>query len=624
MEQTSKPANLPPCSPRQAVKNILRGVDSHVRVMSHLDNVSTSSSYSAVRLKKPKTDSWTEPFNVTRVHRGTSTNSFYQEVIAPCVANCLAGQSYLFLVSGPCESGRSQTLYGSPHHKTKGVVELAAEDLLGYMTGGAENNDDNPSRGQPTVTHSAFVTRGSHINETKTGEPVPIVDFPPPLGRTALPRMQLLESAASVVQIPEHKYSDTSCIIQFQVYVPVDTLGRRSMATLTFVDAAAFHSQPCSEVRHLVSTVRRVAGLSNGDGPSFDQRKLTTLLEPALMGYVTLMSITTISGRDDLHEAACEALRFAETISRIHQVLMLVHINTPKWFLDTAEKVEVLRSQRNKMLSEQHARGVYDYYVTVTKWLSQHVAGAGCTFDKLLEEVEQIREDLACEMKERVKSVQASIQEAEKQHALQLERTRNAHAITTSQLDKVKRLDEAIAALTQKVTQRDLFNDHKISEMRIEISAIESETETRRQELLRFENEERLYGTKCAEVMGVLEKYSADLANSQMHYVLTEEMSAIEEKKKRLEADLATASRIAHMESDNFRANREKNSRLSHLSVMQQKVDSLRGRILTNSVSHTMSRSASHLSPRSQPDASPSESPAQKRRRFASPRYSAV
>nr|CCC91610.1 conserved hypothetical protein [Trypanosoma congolense IL3000] len=623
MEQNSKPPMSTVTSPRPAVKNILRSVESHVRLMSHLENTSTSSSYTSVRLRDSKSDNWTGPFNVTRVHRGTSTINFYQEVVAPCVENSLAGQSYLFLVSGPCESGRSQTLYGSPHHSTKGIIELAAEDLLRFIDGNAARDGDNCGRGQPTVTHSAFVTRGSHINETTTGEPVPIVNFPPPLGPTALPRMKLLESAAAVVQIPELKHMDTSCIVQLQVYVPVDSLGRRSMATLTFVDVAAFREQQCSEVRHLIATVSRVAGVASGDEPGFDQRKLTALLEPALMGYVTLVSITTISGRDDLYEAACAALRFAETISRIHQVLMLVHINTPKWFLETAEKLETLRLQRGKVLGDHHARGVCDYYFTVANWLAQHVGDVDGTFDKLLEEVEKIRKDLAVDVGEQTKTIMARLQEEQKQCATQLERTRAVHSEIALQLDKLKRMDETIATLTQQGTQRDVLNDQKISEICIEVASIENETNMHKQELIQLEKEEKLYGSKCGEVLAVLDKYVEDFTNSQMHFVLTTEMNAIAQKKRRLEADLAIASQMAHKETDNFRTDRERRAKLSRLAMMQQKVDTLRERVKAGSASNSKTSSPNFRSPRDIFGGSPPRSPALRRRRLTSPGHSA-
>ncbi|KAG8349023.1 hypothetical protein TRVL_00120 [Trypanosoma vivax] len=582
MDRRSKTSSPTPVA-RPAVKNILRNVECHVRLMSHLENTSTSSSYTSVRIKNTQMDTWSDAFTVTRVHRGTSTDIFFRDVIAPCVANCMAGQSYLFLVCGPPESGRSQTLYGSPHQSAKGIIELAAEELLQYAAGKSRDGTHDPGKSCATVTHSAFTMRGTHMVETRDGSPVPIVEFPPPLAATPLPHMQLLDSAQGAVLIPERKTSDTSCVVQFQVYSPVDSLGRRSMATLTFVDVAAFRQPNCTEIRHLVETVRRVVGVSEAGDPCFKQTKLTTLLESALVGYVTLVSITTISGRADLYGSACEALRFAETLSRIHQVLMLVHINTPKWFIDAAEKVDALRLTREQLLSDQRARGVHDYYLAVCKWLSQHVGDVDGSFDKLLEEVERIRRDLACEVEERTKELQARIHQAQEQCTVQLERTRAAHAATEAQLDRVKRLDETMAALNQQLTQRDLFNDHRISEMRIEISTLESETSMHRQELARLEKEERLYQNKYKEVVGVLDKYADDLANAQMHYVFATEMNTIGEKKRRLEADLALASHVAHQETDTIRADRERRSKLARLTVMQQKVDALRERVQTNS-----------------------------------------
>ncbi|KAF5220949.1 hypothetical protein ECC02_005966 [Trypanosoma cruzi] len=618
MDQQSKAPSPTPGSPRRpAVKNILKNVESHVRLMSHLEYTSTSSSYTSLRLKNAQTDKWSDPFNVTRVHRATPTDIFYHEVIAPCVSNCLAGQSYLFLVSGPCESGRSQTLYGSPHHSEKGVIELAAEELLRRVT---ETTDGEETGGfRATVTHSAFITRGSQLLETVSGNPVPIVEFPPPLGSTPLPQMRLLDSASSAVQIPNKKHMDTSCIVQFHVYRPVDSSGRRSMATITFVDVAAFRLPHCTEVIHLIETVRRVAGLSNAGDPDFKHTKLTTLLESALVGYVTLMSITTISGRQDLHESACDALRFAESLSRIHQVLMLVHINIPKWLLDTAEKLEDLRMQRERILSEQHSRGVYDFYRAAAKWLSEHVSDVDGTFDKLLEETESIRQEVSHEVKAQIKDLQARIQDEQQECASQLERTRAAHAVTSSQLEAVKRLDETIATLDQQLTQRDFYSDHKISEMRIEISTLENETNMHRQELTQLEKEEKLYASKYKEVVDVLGKYAEDLAWAQVYFAHAIEMNAINQKKEELEAELELASRVARRATDTLRFDRVRRSKISRLTMMQQKVDALRERVNPNSSANngSFSRSECH-------EDSVSLSPGRRRRRYVSPRYSAM
>ncbi|KAH9586658.1 hypothetical protein LSM04_004214 [Trypanosoma melophagium] len=625
MERCSKKSSPTPTSPRPVVKNILKNVESHVRLMSHLENTSTSSSYTALRLKDTQTDTWSESFNVTRVHRATPTNTFYQELIAPCVANSMAGQSYLFLVSGPCESGRSQTLYGSPHHSEKGIIELTAEDLLRYTKMTIEDGEENNSR-RATVTHSAFITRGTQMLETVTGEPVPIVEFPPPLGPTALPHMQLLESAPNAVQIPVKKHMDTSCIVQFQIYAPVDAAGRRSMGTITFVDVAAFRPPYCSEVRHLVEAVRRVAGLSSSGDPCFKQTKLTTLLEPALVGYITLMSITTISGRADLHEAACGALRFAESLSRIHQVLMLVHINTPKWLMETAEKLEELRMQRERLFAEQYARGVYEFYLIANKWLAEHVADVDGTFDKLLEETERVREEVAREVETQAKELQARIEEEEEETAVQVEEARAAEAVANSHLEEVKRLDETIAALDQQLTQGDFYSDHKISEMRIEISTLENETNMQRQELTQLEKEEKLYARKYREVVDVLEKYAEDLAMAQMHFLHATEMNDINKKKQQLESDLELASRVAQRATDNLRVDRERRSKLSRLTMMEQKVEALRERVNPNgnSNSNVNIRSSVSCNKTERCDESVSQSPGCRRRRYVSPRYSAI
>ncbi|RNF04710.1 hypothetical protein TraAM80_05044 [Trypanosoma rangeli] len=618
MDQLSRTPSPTPAFPRRpVVKNILKSVESHVRLMSHLEYTSTSSSYTSLRLKNAQTDTWSEPFNVTRVHRATPTDIFYQEVIAPCVSNCLAGQSYLFLVSAPCESGRSQTLYGSPHHSEKGIIELTAEELLRRVAGTADGDEVGGPRS--TVTHSAFIARGSQLLETVSGDPVPVVEFPPPLGATALPQMRLLASAPSAVQIPTKKHMDTSCIVQFQVYTPVDTFGRRSMATLTFVDVAAFRPPHCSEICHLVETVRRVAGLSNAGDPGFKQTKLTTLLESALVGYVTLMSITTISGRQNLHVAACDALRFAESLSRIHQVLMLVHINTPKWFLETAEKLEELRMQRERILSEQHSRGVYDFYRAAAKWLAEHVSDVDGTFDKLLEETEAVRQEVAREVEAQRADLRTRIKEEQQECAAQLEQTRATHAVTTSQLETVKRLDETIAALDQQLAQGDFYSDHKISEMRIEISTLENETNMHRQELTQLEKEEKLYTSKCQEVVGVLGKYAEDLVWAQAYFAHALEMSTIIRKKEKLEAELELASCVARRETQTLRVDRERRSKMSRLTMMQQKVDALRDRVHSNS---SMNNEGSNQS--EWHDQSASVSPRRRRQRYVSPRYSAM
>lgn len=117
------------------------------------------------------------------------------------------------------------------------------------------------SAGKLTVTYGAFTTRGDHITDTVTGKPVKLMSFPPPLCTVALPCMRLLEDdPALTVMVPERKYVDTSCVIQFQIYTTVDSFGRRALATLTFVDVAAFKLPLCKDVLHFMDTVKRVTG----------------------------------------------------------------------------------------------------------------------------------------------------------------------------------------------------------------------------------------------------------------------------------------------------------------------------------------------------------------------------
>lgn len=614
-------------------KNILKSVESHVRIMSAVERTATSSSYTSLRVRQPDSDGagasgtassssqgqqssqpaggWSQPFNVTRVHRGGTTARFYEEVVAPCVSNCTSGQSYVFLVNGPPESGRSQTLYGSPHHSEVGIVELAAADLLERMasrgkvimrnhrdrtdaTGkeneavsgtqslttansGREDVSEVATTGGITVTYAAFTTRGGKMLETETGEPVPLVEFPPPLGLVPLPRMRLLEDASKSVLLPERKHLDTSCVIQFHVYAPVDTTGRRSMATLTFVDVAAIREPLCKEVSHLIDTVERVAGVSTSGGdPNFKETKLTTLLEPVLVGYITLVSITTVSGRADLYESTCTALRFASHLSRIHQVLMLIHMNAPRWIFDTAVNLEQLRMRRDQLMGEHYARGVYDCYQRTSRWLQANVSDVGGSVDDLLQETAHLRKDIAQAVEDIAKELQAAIEKEDGNCRAEVEAARTAYEATSQLFDEVRRLDEIITSQQQKISQTDMQSSQRVSEMRLEVSALEAKANNRQQQLQQLEKEMKLYLLKSGEVAATLSKAAEDTQYAQSSYAMSHELLQIGHKRKRLEADLELASHVAQRTTDTMRVDRERRSRISRLSAMQQRVHSLR------------------------------------------------
>lgn len=729
-----------PNAANTVVKNILKSVESHVRVMSHLENISISSSFTALRLRKPKSkrgalgndgggneEEWSSPFLVSRVHKGvavprnqgghppsesahsTSTFAFYSDVIAPCLSNCCAGQSYLFLFTGPQESGRSQTLYGCPSKQSKdatqsasqqprlyleanedgnerGVVELAAIDFLErVMQGqrwradleeraeGATQGSDKENRGVTSaggvgdsggggglvVTFSAFTTRGDQIIDTTTGRAVKMEAFPPPLGTVALPHMHLLDEqsiesfsfsssgkthhhhhhhssgsgskkddevaslgSGGVQLLPEKKYIDTSCIIQFHVYACVDGgggglnhganvtpgvgLGKRTMATFTFVDMAAFRAPLCKEVTNVVDVVRKVAGLADdhsdtplaldrhanhhvenkktdngGGGPEdfFQSTKLTQLLESALTGYVTLVSISTISGREDLYDGACAALSFAQCIKRIHQVFFLLHIAAPRWLFETGCALENLREERQKAMKGSYARGVYDYYLTASAWLTSHVGDVEGQLESLLAETETIRKGIECEVQAQEQSLQGSIDKEEGSAKKASEEARKALQLNNTQFETVKRLDEEIAQVEQRISHNDLKTSQRIGEMRAEIGALEAKKSSREKEVGQLSRERTLFDSKCEEVVSVLRKYAEDLTFSQVSYSSQHELQSLSRKRARLEEDLQMASVMVDRATDSLRIDRERRSLVSRLTMVQQRVESLRNTV---------------------------------------------
>ncbi|EPY26445.1 hypothetical protein AGDE_11317 [Angomonas deanei] len=537
-------ASQAPSSPRSAPRNLLKRVETHVRLYSHLDNFSVSSSSTSLRLRKPtesggtpqsqsNAGSWTSSFDATRIHRGTPTSQFYEEVIAPCVTNCTSGQSYLFLTTGPPESGRSQTLYGSPHHSEKGLIELTAEDLLRRVAmrqkvllqasasadkenagtlpySSASTAQEEPPSGNMVVTYASFTTMGDVITDTITGEAVQLEEFPPPLGLVPLPEVRLLEDARSAVVLPQTKQSEMSCIVQFYVYAPVGGSGRRSMATLTFVDVTAFRAPLSRELQHLIHTVQAVAGTApEGSGDAnFKNARLTTLLEPALQGYVTLVSITTISGRPEMYDATKAALQFTQDLGAIHQVLILIHIQNPRWFMESAQGIEALRTVREKARLESYSRGVYDYYKTASKWLLENVDNVDTQLERILEETDTVRRGIASEVSGQYRELQARVEEEDKE--LQ-EEVRCANTIEQRCEELTARLHEmetSMVRLEQQASQGDVSCGRKISEIQVELSGLESANSTLIEERRRLEKESTIYAQKVDELQGMLNAYA--------------------------------------------------------------------------------------------------------------------
>lgn len=633
-------------------------------------------------------------FKVTRAHAHPNPKTFYDEVIAPCVANSLAGQSYIFLVNGPVESGRSATIYGSNHGTMKGIVELTADDLLrraakrkeaalavagsiesgerdggqaaarkatpspmrstaphasGGVGGGSAVGDASASLSGLTVTYSAFTTRGKEMTETAPtpmlvastdpatqmeetnrkdhknglgdgmhtpgsprcetaptapgaadallstnaasasvlqmvpGRPVPLVPFPPPLGAFPLAYMQLLESGASSVVVPEKRRSEASCMIQFQVYAPVDTHGTtRSFATLTFIDVAPFTVPLSSEVAHLVTTIRRVAGMDATSPPDFKGTALTSLLEPALTGgSVTLMNITTISGRSDLFEPAQVALHFASSMTRIQQVLLLTHLRPPRWLFEAGQSLEArIRRLREEVEATQYEKGVQDYYETVQKWLNKNVnEEAEVLAAELSRETEMAREHVASEASRWIADLQQEMNQwTEKSQAeVKLLKTiEDQYGHEVSQLEIVK---HRLNTVKEDAHAVEFSAARRLSETRLAITQLEGSDGLQKQEWNQCQKSLLLFQTKINDLNQMLRRYAEDLQGACVSYRYAKEFSTYKHRREALEEELVAVSKLASQRHENWKIKRERRSKIARLEVLEKRVQTLRAQL---------------------------------------------
>ncbi|EPY24277.1 hypothetical protein AGDE_12428 [Angomonas deanei] len=442
----------------------------------------------------------------------------------------------------------------------------------------ASTAQEEPPSGNMVVTYASFTTMGDVITDTITGEAVQLEEFPPPLGLVPLPEVRLLEDARSAVVLPQTKQSEMSCIVQFYVYAPVGGSGRRSMATLTFVDVTAFRAPLSRELQHLIHTVQAVAGTApEGSGDAnFKNARLTTLLEPALQGYVTLVSITTISGRPEMYDATKAALQFTQDLGAIHQVLILIHIQNPRWFMESAQGIEALRTVREKARLESYSRGVYDYYKTASKWLLENVDNVDTQLERILEETDTVRRGIASEVSGQYRELQARVEEEDKE--LQ-EEVRCANTIEQRCEELTARLHEmetSMVRLEQQASQGDVSCGRKISEIQVELSGLESANSTLIEERRRLEKESTIYAQKVDELQGMLNAYAEDLHYLQGMTTSATELHRMNRKRARLEDDLQLAAQVVQKKNGNPRPDRQRQSLLTRLTTVQQRVEQLR------------------------------------------------
>lgn len=745
-------------SPGPTSRYLVKGVESHVRLTSHRDSFSislpstSSAAYTSIHWERRPTrreegtqwkgglpkekggsgvmsggkeeggnssahgknedrSSRCRDFQVTQVHSQISTPAFYEEVVAPCVANSLAGQSYVFLVNGPPESGRSQTMYGAAHPAEKGIVELAARDLLqragkrreaavaaaraaeggnralspapptlmsGMRTvspsrpptgslphsssgGGTSSSgvvDVGASLAGLTVTYSAFLTRGSSMTETApipvlvpstfaamppgkrnakeagertaapqggpngspghpislpvtssvhassptctppptstdarsctvtqmlSGQPVHLIPFPPPLGAFPLAHMQLLESAEKAVVLPEKKHSETSCIIQFQVYAPMETHGTtRSFATLTFIDVAPFTVPLSSEVEHLWATIRRVSGIDTSSPPEFGKTALTSLLEPALTGgSVTLMNISTVSGRPDLYEPGQVALQFASDMTKVQQVLLLTHLRPPRWLFEAGQSLEAkIRLLREEVEAAHYEKGVQDYYETLQRWLDKNInEEAEHLADNLSRETEAAREHLASETFRWIKDLEQQIAELSEETTREKKSLEAVEDDCRYQAQQLEVLTSSLNAAKEKIHEVELEAARRVSETRLAITQLETSEALQKQEWNQFSKSLQSYQSKIHDLEAVLRRYAEDLQKACASYRYAKQLATYKRRREDLEEELVAVSKIASQRHESWKIKRERRSKMARIEALEKRVEALRGQL---------------------------------------------
>lgn len=553
-------------------------------------------------------------FEVTRVHRGGSTRRFYEEVVSPCVNSCLAGQSFIFLLNGPVESGRSQTMYGSPHHSEMGVVELAAEELLlraaerataaaaassssaGAAATGSSATPPPPASSSAftgiTITYSAFLLRGSSVVNTVSGTPVEWVPFPAPIGLFPLAQMRLLEHARESVVLPERKHSDTSCVIQFQVYTPVDTIGTRAAATLTFIDMAAIKLPLCQEVDRVYQAVMQCAtkgAAMDTSSSELASSALLTLLKPALVDRSTsLVSITTISGRPDLYEPACVAMQLAANIRLLPQVLLLTHLRPPRWVFEASAQLEQHHDTGGREREAAYSRGVADLHATISKWLMKDLLGGGDgsggmplqerTAQHLALETESIREHIQSDGNRYLRGIVMRTEEMQRAAG---EQDRLLAAIQEQQtqcMESLQHGDLRRRQMTEQLHTQEVTTAKRISEIQLAISSTDASRGVARQQQQQHMKAAESYVAQGAALQSAIHTHTRGLHEAIGHRRAVRQLSGLKRQREGLEKELAEMSRQASRRNHELK---EVHLKQLAISEAERRVEALRREVAT-------------------------------------------
>jgi hypothetical protein len=583
---------VPSAQPRPAANALLRSVECHVRLLQAPENVSVLRDKS-----QPFTQfefcrsggvggplSSNSKFQCTSLHSMTSNKDFFDNVVRPCIANAVGGQSYTFLVCGPPSSGRSQTLYGVAG-RDPGMLELTARELLAL---GASTSDLSAS---VTTTYSSFVCMGTSIVDSPTQAEALVREFPPPLGTIALPTMTLLADPLAVANQPKLKitYAHSSSFTQFHVYRSLNTqelknggnsnghptngaCAKYAMAVITFIDLAAFSVPVPPDVQGLVSLVTSL--VSGSSDVNFRQSKLTELLEQSLVGPTTLVAIGNVSAKPDLQEPAANMLRFLMKLAQLNQILMLLQLQVPKWVGDTGAAMCSLSQQQSVVVQRAYERGVADFF-TVASGVAGRLSNAQGTFSEVVREAEDVRQDVrqqtAAQMHILQRSIDASHRDAEAKASV----AKLGHDETARQIQELSALGDKICGLEQEIAQCDFKAEHRVAELRLHVDDLSSTTTSRRREREIYDQERQDHQGCAAEFEMSAAKFLDDMHFLQRRHSLSAESDALAAKKSRLEDDLNLASRSAHTSNEAHRLERERRSKVARVTLLEAKVHNI-------------------------------------------------
>jgi hypothetical protein len=551
----------------------LRPAGAHVRIFTQHENFSLSANHAQVKLSRPATGESTDTFTVSRVHRGVTNGDLFAEVVLPCVSNAFSGQSFTFLVVGPRDSGRSITLYGNPRVSETGILQLTAEELLRAA----------PAH-EATITRSHFIVEGERIHDALDGDrDVAVHEFPSPVGKVPLPTMVPLQSAEEAVFIAPSRSRHSSVFTQLHIYTTTSKGGsctRRTLSVITFVDVCAITRKDDHMPRDLVSLTSAIQCVSSGQDAreSLSACRLTQILEGSMLGGTTLVNICAVSGNADLYEETKETLAFAAAVHKIQQVLILVHINTPKWVFDAATHMDQVRAARQQLLASSYSYGVLDCFLTQQKLIERTAVPPDDVFDAAVAEGKRARESIAEAIAAQTAMLREAIQE---QHFVKDASVKDVstmeHAAQRA-MDEADSLEHKAAGLedTVKCTIEDAQT--RIDQLRAEVYDIKMKDGGRRADRVQYERLE----VDCTQAA---RDYSE--MNDIMHRVhSTKELSYIaalenverRNKKRRLEESLNDASERVSATQGNQRQHQEMTAMRSRLSQIEHNVCSLRSR----------------------------------------------